>query len=49
MSKPGVNRTMACLVMALVPWLVPGRAEALKVTTPFDLIVAEALLGGALA
>ena len=28
MSRLGVNRTMACLVMALVPWLVPGRAEA---------------------
>jgi hypothetical protein len=28
MRKPGVNRTMACLAMALVPWLVPGRAEA---------------------
>jgi 2-C-methyl-D-erythritol 4-phosphate cytidylyltransferase len=27
---------------------VPGRAEALKVTTPFDLLVAEALLSGAL-
>jgi 2-C-methyl-D-erythritol 4-phosphate cytidylyltransferase len=33
-----------CERSGLAVHLVPGRAEALKVTTPFDLVIAEALL-----
>ena len=28
MNDRGLNRMMVCLALALVPWLVPGRAEA---------------------